>query len=64
MSINLIDPEGLPTVDFHHQVSVATGTRTSYMAGQVAWDADGDLVGKDDLAAQVEQAYLNGGAAR
>ena len=63
MSISLINPEGLPKVDFHHQVSVATGTRTVYMAGQVAWDADGALVGKDDLAAQVEQAYLNVGTA-
>jgi enamine deaminase RidA (YjgF/YER057c/UK114 family) len=51
MSVSLINPEGLPQVDFHHQVSVATGTRTVYMAGQVAWDADGALVGNDDLAA-------------
>jgi enamine deaminase RidA (YjgF/YER057c/UK114 family) len=63
MSINLINPQGLPKVDFHRQVSVATGTRTVYMAGQVAWDANGALVGKDDLAAQVEQAYLNVGIA-
>ncbi len=33
------------------------------MAGQVAWDADGALVGKGDLAAQVEQCYLNVAAA-
>ncbi len=33
------------------------------MAGQVAWNADGELVGKGDLAAQVEQWYLNVAAA-
>jgi enamine deaminase RidA (YjgF/YER057c/UK114 family) len=33
------------------------------MAGQVAWDADGTLVGEGDLAAQVEQCFLNVGAA-
>ena len=33
------------------------------MAGQVAWDADGALVGEGDLAAQIEQCYLNVGAA-
>jgi enamine deaminase RidA (YjgF/YER057c/UK114 family) len=33
------------------------------MAGQVAGDADGALVGKGDLAAQVEQCYLNVAAA-
>ena len=33
------------------------------MAGQVASDADGVLVGKDDHAAQVEQCYLNVAAA-
>ncbi len=59
MAITLIDPEGLPKVDFHRQVSVATGSKLVFMAGQVAWDADGVTVGQDDLAAQVEQCYLN-----
>ncbi|HEX3784506.1 MAG TPA: Rid family hydrolase [Pseudonocardiaceae bacterium] len=35
------------------------GTRTVYLAGQVARDRRGRLVGPDDLAAQVAQAYLN-----
>jgi enamine deaminase RidA (YjgF/YER057c/UK114 family) len=41
------------------QLSVATGSRTAYLSGQVARDADGNPVGTGDLAAQVEQAYLN-----
>ena len=63
MTITLTNPERLPKVDFHRQVSVATGSRLVLMAGQVAWDADGALVGEGDLAAQVEQCYLNIGAA-
>ena len=63
MTITLINPERLPKVDFHHQVSISTGSRLVFMAGQVAWDADGALVGEGDLAAQVEQCYLNVGAA-
>jgi len=63
MSISLINPQGLPQVDFHRQVAVATGSKLVFMAGQVAWDADGVLVGEGDLAAQVEQSYLNVGTA-
>lgn len=63
MTITLTNPQGLPKVDFHRQVSIATGSRLVFMAGQVAWDAEGALVGEGDLAAQVEQCYLNVGAA-
>ena len=63
MTITLTNPEALPKVDFHRQVAIATGSKLVFMAGQVAWDADGTLVGKDDLAAQVEQCYLNVAAA-
>ncbi len=63
MSISLINPQRLPQVDFHRQVAVATGSKLVFMAGQVAWDADGVLVGEGDLAAQVEQSYLNVGTA-
>ncbi|WP_112267352.1 RidA family protein [Lentzea terrae] len=53
MPITFIDPEGLPAIDVYHQVAVATGTKTIYVAGQVAWDAE------PDLAAQTEQAYVS-----
>jgi enamine deaminase RidA (YjgF/YER057c/UK114 family) len=59
MSVTLVDPRGLPQVGVYRQVSVATGSKLIHVAGQVAWDADGNTVGKDDLAAQVEQCYLN-----
>ncbi len=63
MAITLVNPEGLPKVDSHRQVAVTTGSKLVFMAGQVAWDADGVLVGEGDLAAQVEQCYLNVGTA-
>ncbi|MBC8090647.1 MAG: RidA family protein [Pseudonocardia sp.] len=59
MSITLVNPDGLPKVEIYRQVSVATGSRTVYIAGQVAWDAEGNTVGVGDLAAQVEQSFLN-----
>ncbi|MCH0539087.1 RidA family protein [Streptomyces sp. MUM 203J] len=59
MAITLANPDGLPAIDVYRQVSVATGTRLVFIAGQVAWDGDGVTVGKGDLAAQVEQCYLN-----
>jgi enamine deaminase RidA (YjgF/YER057c/UK114 family) len=63
MAITLVNPPGLPTTDVYHQVSVATGSRTVFFAGQVAVDAAGEKVGVGDLAAQVERAYLNVGVA-
>jgi enamine deaminase RidA (YjgF/YER057c/UK114 family) len=59
MAIALANPEGLPKVDIYRQVSVASGSKLVFIAGQVAWAADGSTVGKGDLAAQVEQCYLN-----
>lgn len=59
MAITLLDPEGLPKVGAYRQVAVATGSKLVFIAGQVAWDADGATVGEGDLAAQVERCYLN-----
>ncbi|QES46955.1 enamine deaminase RidA [Streptomyces venezuelae] len=63
MAITLVNPTGLPEVDAYRQVSVATGSKTVFIAGQVAWDAEGTTVGEGDLAAQVEQCYVNIGTA-
>ncbi|MGW7343623.1 RidA family protein [Streptomyces sp. NPDC054854] len=59
MAVTLLNPEGLPEIDVYRQVSIATGTKLVFIAGQVAWTADGATVGEGDLAAQVEQCYLN-----
>ncbi|WP_328989522.1 RidA family protein [Kribbella sp. NBC_01245] len=62
MAITLVNPKGLPEIDVYRQVSIATGAKLIFIAGQVAWDAEGRTVGERDLAAQVEQ-YLNVGTA-
>lgn len=59
MAVTLVNPSGLPEIDVYRQVSVATGSKIVHVAGQVAWGADGKTVGEGDLAAQVEQCYLN-----
>ena len=51
------EPEG-----FVH-IGVATGSRTVYLAGQTAENAEGEIVAKGDLAGQTEQAFLNVAAA-
>ncbi|MEU3050551.1 RidA family protein [Streptomyces sp. NPDC006984] len=63
MAVTLVNPEALPTVDPYRQVSVATGSRLVFVAGQVSWDAQGTTIGAGDLARQVEQCYLNVAAA-
>lgn len=41
------------------QVVVAEGRRTVYFSGQVAWDAQMQIVGENDLRAQVWQSLRN-----
>jgi len=57
--IERMNPPGLSTpTGYSHVVSVRGG-RTIYIAGQVAFDAQGQLVGKGDLAAQTRQVFAN-----
>ncbi|MFJ6699557.1 RidA family protein [Streptomyces sp. NPDC091272] len=63
MAITLVNPDGLPQIPVYRQVSIATGSKLVFLAGQVAWDAEGNTVGEGDLATQVEQCYLNVGTA-
>ncbi|MBM7788206.1 RidA family protein [Tenggerimyces flavus] len=63
MTITLVNPNGLPKPDVYRQLSIATGSKLVFLAGQVARDAEGNKVGEGDFAAQVEQAYLNIGTA-
>ncbi|MFE6743746.1 RidA family protein [Streptomyces tubercidicus] len=63
MAITLLNPSGLPEVPVYRQVSIASGSKLVFIAGQVACDAEGTTVGEGDLAAQVEQCYLNIGTA-
>ncbi|MFF4488028.1 RidA family protein [Streptomyces sp. NPDC001544] len=59
MAITLKNPDGLPKIDVYRQVAIASGSKLVFVAGQVAWDAEGVTVGEGDLAAQAEQCCLN-----
>jgi enamine deaminase RidA (YjgF/YER057c/UK114 family) len=47
-----------PTAGYSHVAEVTDG-RIVYIAGQVAMDRAGNLVGKDDFRAQVQQVFEN-----
>jgi enamine deaminase RidA (YjgF/YER057c/UK114 family) len=58
-----IDPPSLhPPPGYSHVVRVEGGT-TVHIAGQVAWDPEGRLVGADDFEAQARQVFTNLGLA-
>ncbi|MEV4014120.1 RidA family protein [Nonomuraea angiospora] len=60
-SLQRVDPPALcpPVQNLYSQVVIAPAGRTAYIAGQVALDASGELVGPGDHAAQARQAFHN-----
>lgn len=58
-SIRRINPPTLSTPTGYTHVVEASGGRTLYIAGQVALDSTGRLVGVGDFRAQVEQVFRN-----
>ena len=54
----------LPPSPGYSQAAEVRGGRTVYIAGQVALDRSGALVGRGDFRAQVKQAFENLGAAQ
>ncbi|WP_245645374.1 RidA family protein [Pseudonocardia acaciae] len=63
MTLELINPPGLPVPPTYSHVAVAPGGRIVFVAGQEPEDADGNLVGPGDLAAQARQVFANLGIA-
>lgn len=59
MEKKFINPPELSTPRGYTHVVTATGGKLVFIAGQVAWDSKGELVGKGDLRAQATQAYTN-----
>ncbi len=54
-----INPASLPPPPgYSHVVRVSGGT-TVHIAGQVAWDEEGNLVGTGDFEAQTRQVFAN-----
>ena len=59
MPRELLNPSALhPAPGFSH-ITIATGTRTIYFAGQVAIDPEFNLIGEDNLRAQTVAAMRN-----
>jgi enamine deaminase RidA (YjgF/YER057c/UK114 family) len=54
-----INPPTLPTPPGYSQVVRVSGGTTVYIAGQVAWDAENNLVGQNDLETQTRQVLTN-----
>ena len=63
MALDCINPAGLPVPSAYSHVVVATGSRLVFVAGQVAEDAEGAIIGPGDLAVQARQAFANLGRA-
>jgi reactive intermediate/imine deaminase len=57
--IDRMNPAGLSTPTGYSHVVSTRGGRTIYIAGQVALDAQGRIVGTGDLAAQTRQVFAN-----
>ena len=57
--IQRINPPGLHQPPGYHHVTVVDATTMVFLAGQCPLDQRGQLVGADDLQAQVEQVIRN-----
>lgn len=62
-NFRLYDPDKLPPSTGFSQVAEITSGKLLYIAGQVPRNAAGDLVGKGDFRAQLEQVFVNLGIA-
>ena len=59
MTVTLSNPKTMPPPTGYSQVAEVTKGKIVLIAGQVAHDAAGNLVGENDFAAQVEQVFKN-----
>lgn len=63
MAIKHVNPARLSKPTGYAHATIASSARQLHISGQVALNANGQIVGKGDLAAQAEQVYANLGAA-
>lgn len=59
MTVTLSNPKTMPPPTGYSQVAEVTKGKIVLIAGQVAHDAAGNLVGENDFGAQVEQVFKN-----
>ncbi len=57
--IHRINPPALGEPPGYSQVVEARGGRTIYISGQTSLDPNGELIGKNDFAAQAAQVFRN-----
>jgi enamine deaminase RidA (YjgF/YER057c/UK114 family) len=61
--VTYLNPPGAAkTVGLYSHVAIAEAGRTAHIAGQVSADANGNVVGAGDPAAQIEQVFANLGS--
>jgi enamine deaminase RidA (YjgF/YER057c/UK114 family) len=58
MQRHIVRPDGLAPTSGYSHVAEFSG-RLVAVAGQVAWDADGRVVGGDDIEAQARHVFAN-----
>lgn len=59
MQRRAFNPPSLPPAAGYSQIVEVSGGTTIFIAGQVAWDQEGRLVGPGDLEAQARQVFAN-----
>lgn len=59
MTIARSNPPGLSTPTGYSHLAVVSAGRQLHISGQVALDAQGNVVGKGDIGAQAEQVFAN-----
>jgi len=62
-TIRRVNPPELGSPPGYSQIVDVRASRMIFIAGQTALDRGGELVGKDDFAAQADQVFRNLGAA-
>ena len=63
MALESINPDDVVKPLTYSHVVIATGTRMVFVAGQVAENKEGDIVGHGDMTAQAHQVFANIGHA-
>lgn len=59
MTVHLSSPKTMPPPTGYSQIAEVTKGKIVLIAGQVAHDTAGNLVGENNFAAQVEQVFKN-----
>lgn len=59
MTVALSSPKSMPPPTGYSQIAEVTSGKIVLIAGQVAHDTAGNIVGENDFAAQVEQVFKN-----